>query len=175
MGLIGGMSFRLLQPDATRAGLPLARLRVGGQLTEVRVADLRFTASEAAAFLIQGMGLSLSTEDIAALQRRTEGWIAGLHLAAISLQGYADAQDATQFITSFTGSHHYVMDYGVVCAFSRGGATGTAACWLVTSRLVQARQCQDRHGPGCVVRTQQVPCRSLPCWGMPTRGLPRVS
>ena len=58
--------------------LPLARLRVGGQLTEVRVADLRFTASEAAAFLTQGMRLSLSTEDIAALERRTEGWIAGL-------------------------------------------------------------------------------------------------
>ncbi len=91
--------------------LPLAQLRVGGQLTEVRVADLRFTAAEAAAFLTQGMGLSLTTEDIAALERRTEGWIAGLHLAALSLQGYGDAEDATQFITSFTGSHHYVMDY----------------------------------------------------------------
>ncbi len=88
--------------------LPLARLRVGGQLTELRVADLRFTPSEAAAFLNQVMGLPLSAEDIAALERRTEGWIAGLQLAAISLQGH---QDATSFITSFTGSHHFVMDY----------------------------------------------------------------
>src|SRR6184192_1195564 len=88
--------------------LPLARLRVGGHLTEVRAVDLRFTPSEAAAFLTQVMGLPLSAQDIAALERRTEGWIAGLQLAAISLQGQ---QDATSFITSFTGSHHFVLDY----------------------------------------------------------------
>ncbi len=88
--------------------LPLARLRGRGQLTELRVADLRFTPSEAAGFLNQGMGLNLSSEDIAALETRTEGWIAGLQLAAISMQGH---QDAASFITSFTGSHHFVMDY----------------------------------------------------------------
>ncbi len=88
--------------------LPLARLRAGGHLTELRATDLRFTPSEAAEFLNQGMGLTLSAEDIAALERRTEGWIAGLQLAAISLQGQ---QDATGFITSFTGSHHFVLDY----------------------------------------------------------------
>jgi LuxR family maltose regulon positive regulatory protein len=88
--------------------LPLARLRVGGQLTELRVADLRFTHAEAAAFLNQVMGLTLSAEDIAALERRTEGWIAGLQLAALSLQGH---EDAAGFITSFTGSHHFVLDY----------------------------------------------------------------
>src|SRR6059058_3427761 len=88
--------------------LPLARLRAGGRMTEVRAADLRFTPSEAAAFLNQVMGLRLSAQDIAALERRTEGWIAGLQLAAISLQGQ---QDATSFITSFTGSHHFVLDY----------------------------------------------------------------
>ncbi len=88
--------------------LPLARLRAGGYLTEVRVADLRFTASEAAEFLNQGMGLHLEAQDIAALERRTEGWIAGLQLAALSLQGQ---QDATSFIRSFTGSHHFVLDY----------------------------------------------------------------
>jgi LuxR family maltose regulon positive regulatory protein len=88
--------------------LPLARLRVGGHLTEVRVTDLRFTPSEAAEFLNQVMGLPLSVQDIAALERRTEGWIAGLQLAAISLQGY---EDATSFIRSFTGSHHFVLDY----------------------------------------------------------------
>ncbi len=88
--------------------LPLARLRVGNHMTELRAADLRFTQAEAAAFLTQVMGLTLSTEDIAALETRTEGWIAGLQLAAISLQG---RQDASSFIQSFTGSHHFVMDY----------------------------------------------------------------
>ncbi len=88
--------------------LPLARLRARGHLTELRATDLRFTPAEAAGFLNQGMGLKLSAEDIATLERRTEGWIAGLQLAAISMQGQ---QDATSFITSFTGSHHFVLDY----------------------------------------------------------------
>jgi LuxR family maltose regulon positive regulatory protein len=99
--------------------LPLARLRARGQLTELRAADLRFTFSEAAGFLNQIMGLNLSAEDIAALETRTEGWIAGLQLAALALQGLATQgtissqgnQDVTRFIQSFTGSHHYVMDY----------------------------------------------------------------
>jgi LuxR family transcriptional regulator, maltose regulon positive regulatory protein len=88
--------------------LPLARLRARGQLTELRAADLRFTAAEAAGFLNQVMGLNLSTEAITDLEDRTEGWIAGLHLAALSLQGQ---QDAASFIQSFTGSHHFVLDY----------------------------------------------------------------
>lgn len=88
--------------------LSLPRLRARGQLTELRAADLRFTADEAAEFLNPVMGLSLSAADIAALEDRTEGWIAGLQLAAISMQGH---QDATRFIQSFTGSHHFVMDY----------------------------------------------------------------
>ena len=88
--------------------LPLARLRARNQLTELRAADLRFTPSEAAEFLNQVMGLNLSTENIAALETRTEGWIAGLQLAAISMQGH---QDAASFIKSFTGSHHFVLDY----------------------------------------------------------------
>jgi LuxR family maltose regulon positive regulatory protein len=88
--------------------LPLARLRAGGRMTEMRAADLRFTPSEAAAFLNQVMGLRLSAQDIAALERRTEGWIAGLQLAALSMRGHVDAAG---FIQSFTGSHHFVMDY----------------------------------------------------------------
>ncbi len=88
--------------------LPLARLRVRGQLTELRAADLRFTSAEAAEFLNQVMGLDLSAEDIAALETRTEGWIAGLQLAALSMQGH---HDAAGFIASFTGSHHFVLDY----------------------------------------------------------------
>ena len=88
--------------------LPLARLRVRGQLIELRAADLRFTPSEAAEFLGGVMGLDLTEEDIAALETRTEGWIAGLQLAAISMRGH---EDATGFIESFTGSHHFVLDY----------------------------------------------------------------
>jgi LuxR family maltose regulon positive regulatory protein len=88
--------------------LPLARLRVRGQLTELRAADLRFTPAEAAEFLNQMMGLNLSAENIAALEARTEGWIAGLQLAALSMQGH---QDAASFIKSFTGGHHFVLDY----------------------------------------------------------------
>jgi LuxR family maltose regulon positive regulatory protein len=88
--------------------LPLSRLRARGQLAELRAADLRFTYSEAAEFLNQIMGLNLSTADIAALERRTEGWIAGLQLAAISLQG---RQDTSQLIKSFSGSYRLVLDY----------------------------------------------------------------
>jgi LuxR family maltose regulon positive regulatory protein len=88
--------------------LPLARLRARDQLTELRVKDLRFTSFEAAGFLNQMMGLNLSSENIALLETRTEGWIAGLQLAAISIQGH---KDATSFIKSFTGSHHFVLDY----------------------------------------------------------------
>ena len=88
--------------------LPLARLRARGQLTELRAVDLRFTPSEATDFLNQMMGLNLSPEDITALETRTEGWIAGLQLAAISMQGH---QDTASLIKSFTGSHHFVLDY----------------------------------------------------------------
>src|SRR5512139_2469610 len=88
--------------------LPLARLRARGQLTELRAADLRFTPGEAAEFFNQVMGLNLSAEEIAALEARTEGWIAGLQLAALSMQGHLDT---ASFIKSFTGSHHFVLDY----------------------------------------------------------------
>lgn len=88
--------------------LPLARLRVRGQLTELRAADMRFNPTEAAGFLTQVMSLKLSSEEIILLETRTEGWIAGLQLAAISLQGH---KDAASFIKSFTGSHRFVLDY----------------------------------------------------------------
>lgn len=88
--------------------LPLARLRVRNYLTELRVADLRFTSSEAAEFFKEVMGLQLSEATIVALENRTEGWIAGLQLAGISMQGLADP---TTFVRSFTGSHHFVLDY----------------------------------------------------------------
>jgi LuxR family maltose regulon positive regulatory protein len=88
--------------------LPLARLRVRGRLTELRSADLRFTMKEAGVFLQQVMGLDLSEEQIAALEARTEGWIAGLQMAALSMRG---VEDVTGFIESFTGSHRFVLDY----------------------------------------------------------------
>ncbi|MFC1959122.1 LuxR C-terminal-related transcriptional regulator [Chloroflexota bacterium] len=88
--------------------LPLARLRGRNQLTELRAADLRFTSAEAAEFLNQVMNLNLSVENIAALEARTEGWIAGLQLAAISMRGH---QDTTNFVQSFSGSHRFVLDY----------------------------------------------------------------
>ena len=86
----------------------LAKLRMRNQLTELRASDLRFTPMEAAEFLNHVMGLKLSTEDIAVLEERTEGWIAGLQLAALSIQGH---KDASGFIQSFTGSHQFVLDY----------------------------------------------------------------
>jgi LuxR family maltose regulon positive regulatory protein len=88
--------------------LPLARYRARGHCTELRAADLRFTSAEACEFLNQLVGLNLSEADVAALETRTEGWIVGLQLAALSMQGHPDT---TRFIQSFTGSHHFVLDY----------------------------------------------------------------
>jgi LuxR family maltose regulon positive regulatory protein len=99
---------RLLIATREDPPLPLARLRARAQLTELRVTDLRFTPAEAADFLNETMGLTLAADDIAALDARTEGWIAGLQLAAISLQGH---QAPGSFVRSFTGSHRFVMDY----------------------------------------------------------------
>jgi LuxR family transcriptional regulator, maltose regulon positive regulatory protein len=88
--------------------LPLARLRVRGELLEIRAGDLRFTAAEAAAYLGGTMGLTLTTHDVDTLERRTEGWIAALQLAGLSLQG---REDVTRFIDGFAGDDRYVVDY----------------------------------------------------------------
>ncbi len=88
--------------------LPLARLRARGQLVELRATDLRFRPDEVAALLDQTIGLGLSAETVAALEERTEGWAAGLQLAALSLQGQADT---ASFVRAFTGSHRFVLDY----------------------------------------------------------------
>ena len=92
----------------TEPALPLARLRARGQLTELRQEDLQFGSDEAAAFLHQTMALKLSDAHVAVLAARTEGWIAGLQMAAISLQGN---NDPDQFIQSFTGSHRFLQDF----------------------------------------------------------------
>ncbi len=102
--------------------LPVARLRARGHMTEVRAADLRFTPAEAADFLTRVMGLDLSAEDVAALEARTEGWIAGLQMAAVALQAMtrqsavgpdvrAGRAESAAFIQAFTGSHRFVVDY----------------------------------------------------------------
>jgi LuxR family maltose regulon positive regulatory protein len=88
--------------------LPLARLRARGELAEIRARDLRFTEDEAAAFLVDALGLDLTAADVARLQDRTEGWPAALYLAALSLRGRADA---TALIEQFAGDDRYVVDY----------------------------------------------------------------
>ena len=118
--------------------LPLARLRARGHLTELRAADLRFTHAEAAAFLNQVMDLHLSAEDIARLSRRTEGWIAGLQLAAISLQGH---EDAAGFIRSFTGSRQFVLDYLVEEVLQRQEDTSKRSCCAPRSLTASAARC----------------------------------
>ncbi len=88
--------------------LPLSRLRVRNQLVDIRADQLRFTREEMTAFLNNVMGLTLSADDLSAMETRTEGWIAGLQLAALSMQS---SKDLHGFVSAFTGSHHYVMDY----------------------------------------------------------------
>ncbi|MFG1814183.1 LuxR C-terminal-related transcriptional regulator [Kribbella sp. NPDC049174] len=88
--------------------LPLARLRARGELVEIRAADLRFTPAEAATYLNEMMGLQLTARDVAALDERTEGWIAALQLAALSMQG---RDDVTAFIDGFAGTDRFVVDY----------------------------------------------------------------
>jgi len=125
--------------------LPLARLRARSHLTELRAADLRFTASEASAFLSQVMGLSLSAEDIAALEDHTEGWIAGLQLAALSMQGH---QDVSGFIRAFAGDHRYIVDYLVAEVLQRQPEP-------VRSFLLQTSILDRLNGPLCDAVTGQ--------------------
>jgi LuxR family maltose regulon positive regulatory protein len=125
--------------------IPLARLRAQGQLTEVRVTHLRFTPSEAAEFLNQVMGLDLSAEDIAALETRTEGWIAGLQLAALSMQGH---QDVPGLIRAFAGDDRYIVDYLVEEVLQRQPEP-------VRNFLVQTAILDRLNGPLCDAVTGQ--------------------
>ena len=103
-------SLRIIILTRVDPPLPLPRLRGRNLLTELRAADLRFTASEARAFFRHTMGLGLSDDEIRVLGERTEGWVAGLQLAALSLRERDGAQ-ASAFVAAFGGSHHYVVDY----------------------------------------------------------------
>jgi LuxR family maltose regulon positive regulatory protein len=119
--------------------LPLSRLRVRGEMAELRAADLRFTPQEAATFLNQAMGLELSAADIAELETRTEGWIAGLQMAALAMR---DRADISAFIEAFTGSNRYILDYLVEEVLNQQ-PEGVRSFLLETSAL--GRMC----GPLC--------------------------
>jgi LuxR family maltose regulon positive regulatory protein len=119
--------------------LPLARLRARGELVEVRAADLRFTPEEAVAYLNGAMGLELTDADIAALEGRTEGWIAALQLAALSMQG---RDDVSGFIAGFAGDARYVVDYLVEEVLQRQPA-------VVQSFLLQTSVLDRLSGPLC--------------------------
>jgi LuxR family maltose regulon positive regulatory protein len=124
--------------------LPLARLRARDQLTELRAADLRFTSAEATAFL-QAMSLNLAAAEVTALEERTEGWIAGLQLAALSLQGQPDVP---AFIRAFAGDHRYIVDYLVEEVLQRQPAP-------LRRFLLQTAILDRLHGPLCDAVTGQ--------------------
>ena len=125
--------------------LPLARLRARGQLTELRTADLRFTPSEAAGFLNQVMDLDLSAEEVTALETRTEGWIAGLQLAALSMRG---REDVARFVRAFAGDNRYIVDYLVEEVLQRQPER-------VRSFLLQTSILDRLSGPLCDAITDQ--------------------
>src|SRR5215217_4930376 len=125
--------------------LPLARLRARGQLTEVRASDLRFTISETAEFLREMMGLDLSAEEIDALETRTEGWIAGLQLAALSMRG---REDVPGFIRAFAGDNRYILDYLVEEVLQRQPER-------IRSFLLQTSILERLSGPLCDAVTGQ--------------------
>ena len=125
--------------------LPLARLRARGQLTELRATDLRFTHAEAAGFLNQVMGLTLSAAEVSALENRTEGWIAGLQLAALSMQG---REDVAGFVKAFAGDNRYIVDYLVEEVLQRQPEP-------VRSFLLQTAILDRLNGPLCDAVTGQ--------------------
>jgi LuxR family maltose regulon positive regulatory protein len=142
---------------ATREDPPLAlpRLRGRGQVTEIRAADLRFTPEEAVQFLNTCMGLGLSAEDVATLESRTEGWIVGLQMAAVALQGLSRRGQADQrdFVATFAGDDRYVGDY-LVEEVLRHQPPHVQSFLLQTSIL--ERLC----GPLCDAVTGQAGCRA---------------
>src|SRR5262249_15155892 len=122
----------LVIASRTDPPLPLARLRARNQLTEIRADDLRFGPDEAAAFLNDVMGLGLAATDVSALEARTEGWIAGLQLAALSMQRHSDLP---RFIAALRGSHRAILDYLVDEVIARQSEDLTA--FLMQTALVR--------------------------------------
>jgi LuxR family maltose regulon positive regulatory protein len=151
--------------------LPLARLRALGQLIELRASDLSFTSEESANFLNGVMNLNLSAEGLATLEKRIEGWIAGLQLAALSLQG---REDVSGFIEAFAGDHRHVADY-LVAEVLRRQPEGIQTFLLQTSILnrLGASLCEavtgQRNGQAMLEWLERanlftVPLDSERCW-----------
>jgi LuxR family maltose regulon positive regulatory protein len=132
---------------ATRADpvLPLARFRSRGELVELRAADLRFTSDEATSYLTTAMGLPLTEQDVSALENRTEGWIAALQLAALSMAG---RDDVAGFIAGFTGDDRYIVDYLVEEVLHRQSDQ-------VRTFLLQSSVLDRLNGPLCEAVTGQ--------------------
>ena len=124
---------------ATRSDppIPLAKLRARNQLTEIRADQLRFSSDEAVSFLQNVMQLPLSLEEISTLEARTEGWAAGLQMAALSMQGRSDIH---QFINAFSGSHRYILDYLAEEVFNR--QQETVQHFLLNTSILN-RLCSD--------------------------------
>jgi len=101
-------NFHLIVVSRSDPNLPLSRMRSSGEMVEIRARDLRFTLEETAEFLDQTADLDLSVEDVMALETRTEGWIAGVKMAALSMMGRSDPSG---FISTFTGSNRFILDY----------------------------------------------------------------
>ena len=133
---------------ASRADPPLAlaRLRARGELAELRAAELRFTASEAAAMLREAAGADMPDAAVAALAERTEGWAAGLQLAALSLRGQPDVAG---FVAAFTGSHRYVLDFLAEEVLERQSRKCAPSWWR--------RRCWNGCPARCVTRSPAGP------------------
>jgi len=151
---------RLVLASRADPPLPLARLRARGQLAELRQRDLRCTEQEARVVLGQAVGADLPEAAVAALTERTEGWVAGLQLAALSLRGQADVAG---FVAGFSGSHRYVLDYlaeevldaspsrcGGSCSRPRSWSGCRARCATPSPAATTASGCWSRSsGPTC--------------------------
>jgi LuxR family maltose regulon positive regulatory protein len=120
--------------------LPLPRMRVRGQMIEVRERDLRFTMPEAQEFLLESMGLNLSGDEVEKLKERTEGWAAGMQLAALALEDYVGEEDRRNFIDVFAGSDRYIVDYLVSEVLNHQSG---AICEFLLNTSILDRFCAD--------------------------------
>jgi len=134
--------------------LPLPRLRARGQIAEIRQDDLRFTKAETAEYINSIVGLELSGEDLSSLDRRTEGWAAGLQLAALSMQGRSDISN---FIKAFTGSNRYILDYLIEEVFQLQSEE-------IQKFLLQTSILEQLSAPLCDAVLQSTESRKLLQW-----------
>jgi LuxR family maltose regulon positive regulatory protein len=144
-------NLRLVLSTRVDPPFPLARLRLRGQMSEIRDLDLRFLADDTRHFLVQRMGLPLSETEVAILESRTEGWIAGLQLAALAMR---QREDHAAFVQTFSGSHRYVLDYfqDDILAYLPPAAQEFLLQTAILSRL---------HAPLCQAVTGETACQEL--------------